>query len=136
MASLINSAVEKWTDDELLAAGAALEDESLRIASEIETASLAASAEQRSIRKSTIKLGINTVIAAGGIVAAPLTFGISLIFTLGGFAMLLWDGIDHARDRGRFRTTALNMRQLRYQAEAIEADLAAIAAELERRTAL
>jgi hypothetical protein len=87
--STLPGTIDGLTDDELLALGAALEIERYNVASELDAATRLATAEQRSIRKATVKLGINTAIAAGGIVAAPLTFGISLLFTVGGIVMLL-----------------------------------------------
>jgi hypothetical protein len=124
---------EQLTDDELLAEGARLERELSKVGTELDEAIRAIVEEQRAIRKATVKLGINTAIAAGGIIAAPVTLGISLVLTIGGFTMILWDGVDHVRDRTRHHANRMRLRHLRTTAEAIEDDLAAIVAALEHR---
>jgi hypothetical protein len=124
---------EELTDDDLLTEGAALERELSEVAAELDEATRAIAGEQRAIRKATIKLGINTAIAAGGIIAAPVTLGISLVLTIGGFTMILWDGVDHVRDRTRHHSNRARLGHLRTRAEAIEDDLAAIVAALEHR---
>lgn len=128
-----HSLAEELTDDELLAAGAALERELSEVAEELEEAIRAIAGEQRAIRKATIKLGVNTAIAAGGIIAAPVTSGISLVLTIGGFTMILWDGVDHVGDRTRHHANRIRLRHLRARAEAIEDDLAVIVAVIEHR---
>jgi hypothetical protein len=48
--------------------------------------------------------------------------------------MILWDGMDFARDLASHRSNRRQLREIREQADDIEAQLALLIAEMEART--
>jgi len=127
-------AYEDMTDDALVDRGAELETRRATIAAEFALLLPNVETAGRILRKSAIKLGVNTALGIGGIVAAPLTLGWSLIITAGSGFMLVWDGLDFGRDYSRHNPHRHRLRQLRAEASAVADELAAIHAILDMRS--
>lgn len=121
-------------DDQLLEFGAALEIELSEVKSEYGALFGTVDAERRKIRRSAVKLMLNTALGLGGIVAAPVTLGLSLVFTVGGILMVLWDGIDQARDHSRHRANCQRLRALRISSSKIADRLQNIETALDVRS--
>lgn len=78
-------------------------------------------AVQRSgFRRSAVKLGINAGLAAGGVLASPVTLGFSLMLTIVGVAMLAWDTTDLVRERKRMSIDLATLRRIQSEAREIE----------------
>jgi hypothetical protein len=81
-------------DDSLVNYGALLEIELAEIKTARSEIFDELAAARPKLRKSAIKLSVNTVVATIGIAATPLTFGLSLVLTAVGISVLTWDGVD------------------------------------------
>jgi hypothetical protein len=74
-------------------------------------------AEGRKIRKGRLKMGLNSALAAGGILAAPITMGWSLFVTAGSGGMLAWDMYDLAHDSSEYSELVEELGRLRTQSQ-------------------
>jgi len=122
------------TDDQLIEIGAALELRHAALSVDVAAASAGISQERRKLRIAGGKLGINAMLAAAGIAAAPLTFGVSLLLSVGSIGMLVWDGVEFAHLYATHRTKRLACRSARVDSAAVESELALLVTEIERRT--
>lgn len=129
----MRSSLRGMDDDALIDRGAALENElatvkatRLRLAKQLVD-------ERPKLRKAAAKLSVNAVIAVTGIVATPVTFGISLLVTAVGIGMLAWDGVDYGKDHVRYATVLQQLRECDMVARAIAQELEWILEELEER---
>lgn len=91
-------------------------------------------AERPKLKKSGIKLDINTALGIAGVAAAPLTLGWSLLVTLGSGGMILWDGIDYYRDYSRQKPIRVRLRELRDEARECSTEIEAIWEVLKSRS--
>jgi hypothetical protein len=66
--------------------------------------------------------------------AAPLTFGVSLLLSVGSIGMLVWDGVEFARLYATHRAKRLACRSAREDSAAVESELTLLVTEIERRT--
>jgi hypothetical protein len=92
------------SDDDLVETGAALETVLADLTVGWRDVATEVDAEWPKTRKSAIKLGVNTTLALAGVAAAPVTFGLSLLLTVGSVGMIVWDGVDFARDLAGHRS--------------------------------
>jgi hypothetical protein len=104
------------------------------LAAGVEALAGIAMSERRKLHVAAVKLGVNAGLGVAGAVGAGFTFGISLILTAGGAAMIGWDGVDFARDFGRYQDVRRRLQQRRSELATLEAGLAAAVVEIERRS--
>jgi len=122
------------SDDALVEIAAALETRHTILVAELEKIAVTVGLEWRKLCNAGVKLGLNAALALAGIISAPVTFGLSLLLTAGSAGMILWDGMDFARDLASHRSNRRQLREIREQADDIEAQLALLIAEMEART--
>ncbi|HME28031.1 MAG TPA: hypothetical protein VKI44_43045 [Acetobacteraceae bacterium] len=119
--------------DELLDIGAKLENRLAAIGAELDALEPIVIAERGRIRRSGMKLAINTTLGLAGAAAAPITFGWSLLLTLGCAGMVVWDGLDYANDYIGYSPDRRRLRELRREASEAFDELTVIHAVLETR---
>jgi hypothetical protein len=94
---------EQLSDDELLDLATQLEAQLESVRREFFELEQRVAVEGRRLRTAAIKLGLNGALGAGGLLAAPITMGWSLLLSAGSGAMTVWDVHDYLNDRSSYR---------------------------------
>ena len=89
--------------------------------------------QAQDLTNSGVRFGAETVILVGGLIAAPLTGGLSIIVAGASAGLLVWDGSKLARKAGGWRKTRRETADLLDRITEIEDILEGIAGELESR---
>jgi hypothetical protein len=124
---------ERLSDDELLDLGAQLESQLPALKAEVARLKSLLESERPKLRKSALKLGINTTLTVGGVATTPFTMGLSLILAAGSGAMATWDGLDYARERAAVKELEERSEQVRDAADSTADALDAVHDEIGRR---
>ena len=94
---------EELSNEQLLELAADLSAQLKSVRAELAHLQRRVDVERRKLRKTATKLGLNGALGAGGVLAAPITMGWSLVLTLGSAGMTAWDVYDYAHDRSEYK---------------------------------
>lgn len=123
----------RLTDEDLVELGALLETEQATVKAELATLRGIVPAARAKLAIPGLKFGINLSLGAAGFLLAPLNFGLSMLLTIAGSGMTVWDGIEIGRDAAAFIRMELRIRRLTDRSAEIEAQLFDIDALLTQR---
>jgi hypothetical protein len=88
---------------------------------------------QRKLRWSGFRLGLHSVVSLGGLIAAPVTFGWSLLLTMGDGVLLGMELDAYGDESFHHHLTRMRAHELRLEAAEIDDRLGTIRAVLEER---
>lgn len=121
-------------DDDLLQRGAALEASLPVVEKTHDDLTQRLGVEKRKLARAAAKLGLNVGFGSLGIVASPLTAGLSLFATVGSGFMLVWDTVEFFGDVAQARQLARELQYHREKLRAVADELEGIHRELDSRT--
>lgn len=122
------------SDADLLSFGANLESELLDLEPDLERLQASLGLQRSEFRRTAGKLLVSLGLGVGGVFAAPLTVGLSLLLTIGTTLLLVWDAIELLGRLRDLRSEARQAATLSAEIERSVANLDSVWREMDRRS--
>lgn len=121
------------SNDALIDLGARLESELAQAKSQLDAELSQLVPDQKLLIKPAVKLAMNAALAIAGVTLASLTLNLSLVLTVVGCGVTIWDAHDFSTDAGHVRAARRRIRHIRSLAGDIVQELDEIERLLSQR---